>query len=159
MELHDHLHLGDTHRDDDLFVILSWSPRGASLEPSSQAHIFRYLGIIMLLLLGETYLIYRSDSVVDLDEWDHTFDVDDLMLFNFLTYHIFDGILGNISSLVEICRSPLICMIIPSCEIHTELMIYFHFVLILQWSLSWVVQSGSYFFILLWFLVGVISDA
>ena len=32
--------------------------------------------------------------------------------------------------------SPLICMIIPSYEIRIELMICFHFVLILKWSLS-----------------------
>ena len=62
--------------------------------------------------------------------------MSDLMSSNFLTYHTFDAILGHISVLVEICRIPLICMIIPSYEIHTELMICFYFVLILQLSLS-----------------------
>ena len=57
--------------------------------------------------------------------------MDDLLPFDFLIYHTSDAILGHISVLVEICRSPLICMIIPSYEIHTELMICFHFVLIL----------------------------
>ena len=59
---------------------------------------------------------------------------------------------------IEICRSPWICMIIPSCEIHVGQMIQFHFVLTLQENLSWVVQLGSYFLILLWFLDGVISS-
>ena len=62
--------------------------------------------------------------------------MDDLVSSDFLTYHTTNFILGHISVLVEICRSPLICMIILSYEIHTELMICFHFVLILQWSLS-----------------------
>ena len=56
---------------------------------------------------------------------------DDLMSFDFSTYHTFDTILGYISSSVEICRSSLICMIIPSYEIHTRLMIWLHFALIL----------------------------
>ena len=38
--------------------------------------------------------------------------MDDLVLSNFLTYHTSDVILGHIFVLVEICRSPLICMII-----------------------------------------------
>ena len=62
--------------------------------------------------------------------------MDDLVPSNFLTYHTADVILGHIFVLVEICRSPLICMIILSYEIHIELMICFHFVPILQWSLS-----------------------
>ena len=82
--------------------------------------------------------------------------MDDLVSSDFLTYHTTNFILGHISVLVEICRSPLICMIILSYEIHTELMICFHFVLILQWSLSWVIQLGLCFLILSWFLDRVI---
>ena len=52
---------------------------------------------------------------------------------------------GIFPFLVEICRSPLICMIIPNYEIRVRLMIRFHFVLILRWSLSWVISLGSYF--------------
>ena len=37
--------------------------------------------------------------------------MDDLVPYDFLTYHTFDAILGYIYVLVEICRSPLICMI------------------------------------------------
>ena len=62
--------------------------------------------------------------------------MDDLVPYDILTYHTSDAILGYISILVEICRSPLIFMIIPSYEMHTDLMICFHFVLILQWHLS-----------------------
>ena len=57
--------------------------------------------------------------------------MDDLVPSGFLTYHTFDAILEPISVLVEICRSPLICMIILIYEIHNELMICFHFVLVL----------------------------
>ena len=49
---------------------------------------------------------------------------------DFLTYHTSDAILGHISILVEICRSPLICMIILIYEIHVELMICFYFTMI-----------------------------
>ena len=49
--------------------------------------------------------------------------VDDLVPSDFLTYHTSNAILGHILVSVEICRSPLICMIVPSYEIHTELMI------------------------------------
>ena len=58
--------------------------------------------------------------------------VDDLISSGFPTYHTFDAILGHISVLVEICRSSLICMIVPSHEIHARTMVCFHFVLILQ---------------------------
>ena len=53
--------------------------------------------------------------------------MDDLMSSNFLTCHTSDAILGHISVLVEICRSPLIYMIISIYNIHAELMIYFLF--------------------------------
>ena len=57
--------------------------------------------------------------------------MDDLVSSDFLTYHTFDAILGHIFILVEICRSPLICMIIPIYEIYVELMICFYFTIIL----------------------------
>ena len=55
MELHDNLHLRDTHQDDDLFVNLSWSPSGASFRPFNHAHTFLYLDVLMLLLLRDTF--------------------------------------------------------------------------------------------------------
>ena len=61
--------------------------------------------------------------------------MDDLVPSNFPTYHTSDAILGHIFVLVEICKSPLICMIIPIYEIHVELMICFHFTMIPYWSL------------------------
>ena len=48
--------------------------------------------------------------------------MDDPMLSDFSIYHTFDVILGHISVLVELFRSPLICMIIPTYEIHAEMM-------------------------------------
>ena len=68
MGLHDHLHLRDTHRDDDLFVILSLSPSGASLRPFSQAHTFLYLDVLMLLLLRGASLMFGPDLDVDMDD-------------------------------------------------------------------------------------------
>ena len=44
--------------------------------------------------------------------------MDDLRLFDFSIYHTSDVILGHISVWVEICISPVICMIIPTYEIH-----------------------------------------
>ena len=55
--------------------------------------------------------------------------IDDLVPSDFSTYHTSDAILGHILVLVEICRSPLICMIIHIYEIHVELMTCF----ILRW--------------------------
>ena len=49
--------------------------------------------------------------------------MDDLRSSDFLTYYTSGAILGHISSLVEIYRSSWICMITPSYEIPTELMI------------------------------------
>ena len=46
------------------------------------------------------------------------------MSFDFPTYHTSDAILGHIFVLVEICRFPLICMIISTYEIHTDTMTY-----------------------------------
>ena len=56
--------------------------------------------------------------------------MDDLVPSDFLTYHTSNAILGHISILVEICKSPLIFMIIPIYEILVELMICFYFTMI-----------------------------
>ena len=85
--------------------------------------------------------------------------MDDLISSGFPYYHTFDAILGHTFVLVKICRSSLICMIVLSHEIHIGPMVCFHFVLILQWSISQVIKLGSYFLILSWFLDGVISGA
>ena len=74
MELHAYHHLRDTRQDGDLLVILSWSSNGVSLGPFSQAHTFRHLHIIMLLLPGNTSLMFRPDLVANMDDCDCTFD-------------------------------------------------------------------------------------
>ena len=56
IELHTHPHLRDAHRDEDVFVILSWSPGGASLEPSSQTHIFSAFVCHHASYLGRRFL-------------------------------------------------------------------------------------------------------
>ena len=58
MELYDHSHLWDAHRYENMFVILSWYLNGASLEPSNQAHIFRHLYVIMLLIPRDVSLTW-----------------------------------------------------------------------------------------------------
>ena len=155
MELHDHSHLRDARRDNGVFVILSWSLSGAPLEPSNQARIFQHLYVIMLLILGDISLTFGFD----LDYRDHTFDDGWFHVTPFPTYHISDAILGHILFSVEICRFPLICMTIPSYEMHVGLMIWLHFALILRWGLSWVIRLGPYFMMLSWFLDAVILDA
>ena len=59
-----------------LIMIPEWSlsPSGVSLGPFSQVHTFRYLDVIMLLFLGDILLVFGFDSVVDMDDWDYTFD-------------------------------------------------------------------------------------
>ena len=106
--------------------------------------------------------LFLSVSLIQLLTWmtrtTHSM-MDDLRSSDFLTYYTSGAILGHISSLVEIYRSSWICMITPSYEIPTELMIWLHLALILQWSLSWDIRSSLYFLILSWFLDIVISDA
>ena len=58
------------------------------------------------------------------------FMMDASRSFDFSAYRTSGAILGRISSSIEICRSPLICTIIPIYEIHVELMIYFYFTMI-----------------------------
>ena len=129
MELHDHSHLRDAHRDNGVFVILSWSLSGAPLEPSNQAHIFRHLYVIMLLILGNISLTFGFD----LDYRDHTFDDGWFHVTPFPTYHISDAILGHISISIEIYRFSWSCMLVPTYEIRIETMT-------LQWSLCGAIQ-------------------
>ena len=68
MELHDRPHLRNTHRDKDLFIILSWSSSGALLEPFSLAHIFRHSDVIIPPLLRYAFFICESDSIMDVDD-------------------------------------------------------------------------------------------
>ena len=55
MELHDHSHLRDTRRDDDMFAILQGFSSRASLEPFGQAYVVQHPNVI--LLLSERYLL------------------------------------------------------------------------------------------------------
>ena len=118
MELHDHFHLRDAHQDENVFVFLSWSLSGASLEPSSQARIFRHLYVIMLLIPGDVFLTFGFA----LDYGDRTFDNGWFHVTKFLTYHTSDAILGHIFISIEIYISSWSCMLIPTYEIHIETM-------------------------------------
>ena len=62
--------------------------------------------------------------------------MDDLMLSDFLIYCTSNVILGHISLLVEIYKSSWICMILPTYEMHVELMVHCYFIMTPQWSLS-----------------------
>ena len=101
---------------------LSWSPSGASLEPFSQTRIFWYFYVIMLLLPGDVSLMFGFDSVVDVDEKDHTFDDRWSNVVRFLAYSTSDSILGHILVLVEVYGSSWICMLVPTYRIHAETM-------------------------------------
>ena len=119
MEFHVHPHLRDAHLDEDVFFILSWSPSGASLDSSSQAHIFRHLYVTMLLIPRDVSLTFGFD----LDCWDHTFDDGWFHVTQFPTYHIFDVTLGHIFVSVESYRSSRSHMITLTYEIHSETMV------------------------------------
>ena len=118
MELHDHFHLRDAHQDENVFVFLSWSLNGASLEPSNQARIFRHLYVIMLLIPGDVFLTFGFA----LDYGDRTFDNGWFHVTRFSTYHTSDAILGHIFVSIEIYISSWSCMLIPTYEIHIETM-------------------------------------
>ena len=77
----------------------------------------------------------------------------------FPTHHKFDVILGIFPLSIEIYRSPLIRVIIPSYEIHIRLVILFHFIMTLWWICLWVISSGSHFPMSVWFLDGVVSGS
>ena len=49
-----------------------------------------------MLLLGDVFFIFGSNLVVDMDDWDYTLMMDDLMSSNFLTYCTSDAIPGHI---------------------------------------------------------------
>ena len=90
----------------------------------------RYLDVIMFFLLGDTLLMFGSNSIVDMEDWDYTFNVDDSMLFDFPIYRTSDVILGHISFLVEIYRSSWIHMILITYEMHVKLMVHCYFIMI-----------------------------
>ena len=95
--MHAHPHLWDTRRDDDMFVILSWSSSGASLEPFSQIHTFRPLDVIILLLPRDGF--WPAD-LIQLQIWMTR--ITHLMMdvsrsFDFPTYRTPGAILGIFS--------------------------------------------------------------
>ena len=120
MELHARPHLRDTHRGDDLFVILSWFSGRVPLEPSSQTHIFWYFYVIMLLLSGDVFFMFRFDSTVDVDDRDHTFDDGWSDVVRFSAYSTSDSILGHISVSIEVYGSSWIWMLVPTHRMHVE---------------------------------------
>ena len=67
MELHDHSHLQDAHRDDDPPVESLWSY-------PVRLVFFWCLVVIMFLFLGYAYLVCGFDSVMDLGNEDHAPD-------------------------------------------------------------------------------------
>ena len=104
-----------------------------------------YLDIIMLLLLGDTSLTFGLDSVVDLDDWDYTFDDGWFEVIRFSDLPYIYAILGHISLSVEIFRSSWSHMILTTHGTHDELIVYCYLVVIPRWSLSWAIQLGSHF--------------
>ena len=90
----------------------------------------------------DTSLISGYDSVMDSNDQDYI-SVDawfDVIWFSLLVTHLMPY-WGIFPSLIEIRRSLLVCVIIPSYEIHIGLMILFHFVMTLRRTFPWVVSS------------------
>ena len=58
-----------------------------------------------------------------------------------------NAILGHIFLSIEIYRSSWSHMILITHEMHVELMVYCYLIVIPQWSLFWVIRSGSRFLI------------
>ena len=63
-----------------------------------------YLDILMLLLLGDASLMFGPESVVDLDDWDYTFDDGWFEVIQFSNLPYIYAILGHISFSIEIYR-------------------------------------------------------
>ena len=68
--------------------------------------------------------MFGFDSTVDVDDIDHTFDDGRYDVVRFSAYSISDSILGHISISIEIYKSSWNRMIIPTYEIHAEMMTY-----------------------------------
>ena len=131
MELRAYSHLRDVHRDDDLFAIFTMIPQW-SLSGITQLGLhFSTLRCHHAFLPGDAPLIYRSDSVVDMDDLDRTFDDGRFELIWFSDLSCFDATLRRIPPFrLRFVDLPLICMITLDFEIHIMLMIRFHCVLI-----------------------------
>ena len=141
MELHDHSHLRDACRDEDVFLILSWSLNEAHLEPSNQVRIFRHLYVIMLLILEDVFLTFGFD----LDYRDHTFGDGWFHVTPFSTYHISDAILGHIPFQMRFMDLHGVSRSSPLTKYTPIRGLVHYFIMILQWSPSWVIQSGPHF--------------
>ena len=133
MELHDHSHLHDAHRDEDVFVILSWSLSRAFLKPPS--HHVRHLYVVMLLIPRDASLTFGFD----LDYGDHTFHV-----IRFSTYHISDAILGHIPFQMRFMDLHGIARSSPLMGYTSRRGPVRYFIVILQWSPSWVVHPNPH---------------
>ena len=68
--------------------------------------------------------MFGFDSAMDLGDRDHIFDDGWFDVVRFLAYSTSDSILGHISVSIEIYRFSWSCMIIPTYEIHAEMMTY-----------------------------------
>ena len=74
----------------------------------------------MLLLLGGASFMFGSDSVVDLNYWDHTFDDGWFDVTRFSNLSHIRGHTGAYSISVEVYRSSWICMLVPIYGMHAE---------------------------------------
>ena len=78
----------------------------------------------MLLLSRDVSLMFRFDSAMDLGNGNHTFDDGWFDVVRFSTYSTSDSTLGHISVSIKIYRSSWSHMIIPTYEIHAQMMTY-----------------------------------
>ena len=89
--------------------------------------------------------MHGSDSAVDLDYEITHLTIDDLRSSDFPIYHTFMPYQGIFPFSIEICRSSWSHTILTTHRMRDELIVYCYLIMIPQWSLSWVIQSGSHF--------------
>ena len=77
--------------------------------------------VVAKLIIPETF--HRCLGF-DLGHGDRTFDDGWFHVTQFSTYRTSNDILGHISVLIEIYKSPWSCMLISTYEVHTEMMTY-----------------------------------
>ena len=79
---------------------------------------------------GRHFLTFEPDSIVDLDDWDYTFDDGWFEVIRFFDLPYTYAILEYISLSIEICRSSWSHMILTTHGMHDELIVYCYLIMI-----------------------------
>ena len=138
MELHNHSHLRDAHRDEDVFVILSLFLSRVSLEPPS--HHVRHLYAIMLLILRNVSLTFGFV----LGYRDHTFDDGWFHVTRFPIYHTSMPYWAIFLFRLRVIDLHGVARSSPPTGYTPRRGPIRYFIVILQWSLSWVIHPDPH---------------